>query len=93
MVNHDVAEEDIVEMVVPKHNHTLFNTGMAMFHLRSDEAVASALTLKGTYIGDRWVVDWIRVAEGGREKRAQHGERACPLCTRGCKFWRLLLSC
>lgn len=57
MVNHNLDEEDIIEMNVPKYNQTEFNTGTAMFHLRNEEAVSSALTLKGTYIGDRcrWV--------------------------------------
>eukprot|EP00903_Cladosiphon_okamuranus_P019484 g17917.t1 len=54
MVN-KIGEEDIVNMSVPRYNETQFNTGIAMFHLRSEEAVASAILLKGTYIGDRWV--------------------------------------
>lgn len=53
LVNNHIQEEDIVAMEVPKYNQTQFNTGLAMFHLRTDEAVAHAVNLKGTYIGDR----------------------------------------
>ncbi|CAM9917650.1 unnamed protein product [Scytosiphon promiscuus] len=55
VVNHNVDEDDIVDMKVPKYNETQFNTGLAMFHLKSEEAVQVALQLKGTEIGDRWV--------------------------------------
>lgn len=40
-------------MHVPKYNETQFNTGIAMFHLNTEEAVSLALKLKGSYIGDR----------------------------------------
>lgn len=53
-MNHNIDEDEIVEMKVPKHNQTQFNTGLAMFHLKSEEAVQAALRLKGTEIGERW---------------------------------------
>ncbi|CAN0195523.1 unnamed protein product [Pylaiella littoralis] len=55
LANHNIDDEDIVAMNVPKYNETQFNTGIAMFHLKTEEAVSLALKLKGTYIGDRWV--------------------------------------
>ncbi|CAB1117071.1 unnamed protein product [Ectocarpus sp. CCAP 1310/34] len=55
ILNHDIAEDEIVAMSVPKFNETQFNTGIAMIHFKSDESVARALELKGTYIGERWV--------------------------------------
>lgn len=67
-MNHNIEEEDILAMKVPKYNQTQFNTGIAMFHLRSAEAVASALMLKGTYIGDRWVPERGRERERGKPK-------------------------
>eukprot|EP00752_Nemacystus_decipiens_P002808 g2620.t1 len=74
LVNHDIKEEDILGMEVPKYNETQFNTGMAMFHLRSEEAVAAAIQLKGTYIGDRWVdVDrWNERGGSTKDQKAKY---------------------
>lgn len=53
ILNHEIAEDDIVAMNVPKFNETQFNTGIAMIHFKSEESVARALELKGTHIGER----------------------------------------
>ncbi len=53
-MNHNIDEDEIVAMEVPKYNQTQFNTGLAMFHMKNEQAVESALALKGTYIGERW---------------------------------------
>ncbi|CBJ25446.1 G-rich sequence factor 1 [Ectocarpus siliculosus] len=55
ILNHEIAEDEIVAINVPKFNETQFNTGIAMIHFKSDESVARALELKGTHIGERWV--------------------------------------
>lgn len=53
VLQHGVAEDDIVEMKIPKHNMTESNTGIAFIHMRDEAAADLTLGLKGTYIGDR----------------------------------------
>lgn len=53
ILNHEIGEDEIVAMNVPKFNETQFNTGIAMIHFKSEESVARALELKGTHIGER----------------------------------------
>lgn len=81
VVNHNIDEDEIVEMKVPKHNNTQFNTGLAMFHLKSEEAVRAALELKGTEIGDRWAV-LLKELEG--ERFGKKNWEGCARC-RGAK--------
>lgn len=53
ILNHEIGEDEIVAMNVPKFNETQFNTGIAMIHFKSEESVVRALELKGTHIGER----------------------------------------
>lgn len=49
----ELSQDDILQMNVPKHNMTEKNTGVAYVLMKDDEAADKAISLKGTYIGDR----------------------------------------
>lgn len=53
LTQYNIKEDEVVEMKVPKHNSSSFNTGVAFLHMKDEEAVQKTIALKGTYIGER----------------------------------------
>lgn len=63
-------------MKVPKHQNTVFNTGLAFLLLKDESVVEKAIALKGTHIGERWLIglrtEILVVIEGRVDFTLQH---------------------